>query len=147
MEYSVSIYKSKKGSLLLIPNGFDKHGIRRALDVFIKKEQPYDIEDLGQTLRELFNLSKDTPVIEDVKVLGRVFEIATGLKGWARFSKEHLCVGAGWNPEKGYQFIPRKRVKGGGYLSEKGDPVIKLGLGSIDEEIGKAVLEAFAYLE
>lgn len=146
MVNSVSVYRSKKGYTLLIPYGSDKQGIGRALDVFGKLDQPFDAKTLGKVVREYLQVSKDSPVVEDMTAVG-VFERATGIKGWAKFSREHLLVGVVWNPEKGYKISPMKRAKGGGYLSEKGDPVIEIGLDSLDEEIGEAVLKAFSHLE
>jgi len=147
MVYSVGIYKDKKGGLLFIPDGFDKNGIGRALNCFKKLEQPYAGNVIGKMVKECLNISKETPTIEDVKALGNVFKMATGMKGWSKFSKEHLHVVSSLDPEKGYRFAPLKRVRGGGYLGEKGDPVIEIGLDSSDEEIGEAVIKAFAFLE
>ncbi len=147
MEYSVSVYKDKKGALILIPTAFDKQGLRRSLDIFKKLEESYDAEVLGETLRQYFQISKNSPVIQDVKSIGSAFEMATGIKNWSKFSKDRICVGAGWNLEKGYRIVPMKRVKGGGYLSEKGDPVVELGLDSSDKEIGEGVIKAFSFLE
>ena len=46
----------------------------------------------------------------------------------------------------GYIFA-LKRVKGGGYLREKDDPVVELDIDCSNDMIGDGVLKAFSYLE
>ncbi|MDU4961615.1 MAG: hypothetical protein E6X17_13265 [Sporomusaceae bacterium] len=145
MVYSIGVYRDRKGALLFVPDGFDKNGIGRSLDWFEKIELPYSHKSIGKAVKETLNISRNAPVIEDVKALGNVFERATGIKGWAKFSKEHLCVSAALS-DQGYRFAPLKRVRGGGYLGEVGDPVIEIGLDSSEEEIGETVVRAFSFL-
>jgi hypothetical protein len=144
MVYSIGIYMDRKGALLFIPDGFDKNQIRRALNCFNKLEQPYEQKAIGEVIKETFLISQNTPMIEDIKTLENVFERATGTKGWSKFSKEHLHVSVVLS-DQGYRFAPLKRVRGGGYLGEVGDPVIEIGLDSSDQEIGEAVIRAFSF--
>lgn len=140
----IDIYKNKKGHFIIVPSGVDRNGIGRNLNSFKKLEEPVDVEGLGKTIKEYLKISEESAIIEDVKALGNVFEMATGIKGWSEFSKEHVLVSVIKNSESKYKISPMKRVKGGGYLSEKGDPELELETNAFNEDIGEAVIKAFS---
>lgn len=147
MEYTVEAYKSNHGKVLIVPYGFDKNGVRRALN--FPRQLPSILEtcDLGRAVRESFLVSKNSPVIEDVKSLPNVFERVTGTKSWTKFAKEHLLVDCSWEPEKGFTFELMERQKDSSYIPRNNQDIIKLYINSTDEEIGQAIQKAFSFIE
>lgn len=144
--YSVDIYKSKQGTILIIPDAFNKKGLLQATDVFEKLEDISQVNVLGQLVKECFQISQASPVVEYGKDREPTYQKATGIKSWAKFFREHIYVSGVWKLQQGYRFSPLKKRRGG-YVGEKGDPEVEIGEDSSDEEIGAAVLKAFSYLE
>ncbi|MFX4260916.1 hypothetical protein ACOBQJ_01820 [Pelotomaculum propionicicum] len=147
MIYNVSIYKDKKDNILLIPYVFDEHGIRRKYNKPVTLEKPYQSFVIGKSVRECFKVSIETKCQQSEQAVN-VWQIATGIKSWYKFSKERLCVSGKFNPEEGYTFLPLKRQSDGSYTPE-GIEIIHLtaGLDAPDEEIGELVLKAFSFLD
>lgn len=147
MKYTVHVFKGIQGNVLIIPYGFDQNGIRRALNFPRKLLSSQENQDLGLAVRESFLVSKNSPVIEDVKSLPNVFEAATGIKTWSKFAREHILVDGMWDTEQGYTFEPMERQEDNSYMPRKTREKVQLGLNATDEEIGEAVNQAFSIIE
>ncbi|MBP2658493.1 MAG: hypothetical protein H6Q69_1525 [Firmicutes bacterium] len=147
MEYTVEVYKSNRGKVLIVPYGFDKNGVRRALNFPKQLPSIQETGGLGLTVKESFLVSKNSPIIEDVKSFPNVFEAATGTKSWTKFAKEHLLVDCSWEPGQGFTFEPMERQNDSSYMPRKNQEIIKLNIDSSDEEIGQAIQKAFSFIE
>lgn len=147
MVYSLGIYKDKNDTIIIIPYVADEHGIRREYNKPITLNKPYQHHIISNAVKESFRVSIETKC-QISKQSVNVWQIATGIKSWYKFSKEMLLVDGSFDPEKGYVFSPWKRQPDGSY-STKGIEKISYtaGLDASDEEIGELVLRAFSFLD
>ncbi len=144
MYYSIGIYKDKRENLLIIPDGFDENGIRREMNKFRIIEKPYDMKTIGEMVIEVFDEVVKNHY-QDAKSAVKVFEIATGIKSYSKFSKDRLLVLGNYSVDEGYTFSPWKRCPDGSYGLDKDDEKIefKANTNAYAEEIGELVTKAF----
>lgn len=143
LNYSIGIYKDKRENLLIIPDGFDENGIRRAMNKFRIIEIPYDMKTVGEIVIKVFDEVVKNPH-QDAKSAVKVFEIATGIKSYSKFSKDRLLVAGSFEADKGYIFSPWKRYPDGSYGLDKGEEIeFKANIKASAEEIGELVAKAF----
>lgn len=144
LHYGISVYRDKKGIILLIPHAFDENGVRRGTPRFTPIESPYDKFTIGRKIIESFRVTINNPYQKAVDAV-RTHEIATGIKSYKAFSKNRIMIAASFEKENGYTFTPWKRFHDGSYGLDKDDPKIefKAGIDASEEEIGDLVLRAF----
>lgn len=117
MKYSICIFKSvKTGSIVMFPMGFNKDGIRSAINKLILLNTPYTEEELGKAIYSCFEITI-TQDYESVDFGKPVFENATGIKSYSKFVKEYKSIFSTFEPTKGYQFQPSQRAKDNSYVS------------------------------
>ncbi len=147
MKYTQGIYKNINGRILIMPDGRDKQGVGRSLNMPAFVDTSQNFRELGKAVRDCFLVSQNSPPIEDVKTLGNVIEAATGIKIWSKFAREHVLIDGMWDTEQGYTFEPMERQKDNSYMPRKTREKVQLGLTATDEEIGKAINQAFSVIE
>ena len=140
--YSISIYKDARGDILIIPQAFDENGVRRDINKSIKVDSPFDVKTLGKAIKESFEIVQKEP-FQHSRSAVKVYEIATGIKSWAKFSKEREFVSATYNIENGYEFSPWKRFADFSYRPYESEVIFKAVSEANAEEIGKSVVNAF----
>jgi hypothetical protein len=140
MIYTVGVYRDKKDDILIIPTSRDEYGIGINLNNPIVINPSHDPSNLGKMLNEGFEYCKKTPFLHSKDAVD-VHEIVTGIKSYAKFSKDRLYLNVALDLKRGYFFYPGKRVKGGGYTF--GKIVIEEPLKATDQQLGETLLKAF----
>lgn len=142
--HSISIYKDKKDTLIIVPIPQHIRGYGWQIDRPVIIEKPYDFSLIGGKAKECFEISaKETPYNGEK---GFDYEKATGIKNYAKFTRERRRVFGGMYVEKGYyQFMPSKRERGGGYtpINYDKEEVYTISIDTTDEEIGRMIMKAF----
>lgn len=144
MGQRVSIYKDKKGTIIIVPVPQHINGYGWEIDRPVIINKPYDFSLIGRKAKECFEVAaKETPYYGDK---GFDFEKATGIKNYAKFTRERKSVFGMFFIEKGYYiFRPSKRERGGGYtpINKAKEEVYTISIDTTDEEIGRMIMKAF----
>ena len=144
-EYSISIYRDKKNTILIIPDSFDENGVRRELNKPKIIEMPYDLESIGSNVKDCFYICVNNS-FQSQKSAVKVYEIATGVKSWSKFFKDRISVWGELDLKKGYNFAPFKKSQNSSYAPFSNDISFKVNLDADYKTIGEAVLKAFDYI-
>lgn len=143
MDFSISIYKDKKENLLIVPQVFDENGIRRNSSKYQIIEKPYSPDLIGEKVKKCFDTCINEPTINSNSAVN-VYELATGIKSFSKFSKDRLLVRGLFNQSSGFTFSPWKRYNDGSYGLDKGEEIdFKASTNATVEEIGELIIKAF----
>ena len=146
MQYRVGIYKDKRETLLIIPKVYDENKILRDLNKPVFLNVPYDFNMIGRTIRKCFEVCAKE-LFQHSKDAVKVYEIATGVRSFAKFTKERDYVTCLMDAENGYKFSPWQRYPDGSYRPIDNSVVnFEVGLEAEDEKIGEIIMNAFALL-
>src|SRR4051812_34232969 len=117
MIYTVSIYKDKNESLLLIPTAKTEAGFPVEINKPISMEKPYDNLIVGENVKKCLEISQKEPIqpIHHIKDSVKVFEIVTGIKSYSKFSKDRLSIVVFMDTEKGITLLSLVRYSDGSY--------------------------------
>ncbi|MDR7313786.1 hypothetical protein [Brevibacillus nitrificans] len=144
MLFTVSVFRDKKGVLLMIPFAHDEDGIRRNVNKPIVIEPPYQNGDIAQKLKECFEICKKGPYPRaEMSVM--VYKEVTGISSYPKFSKERANVNAQFDSTKGYLFRPSKREKDGSYTHK--EEAIETGMNPTGIELEEALMRAYEQCE
>lgn len=144
VEFSIAVFQSTKtGAVLLFPMGFNKDGIRTAVDKTIFLSPPYTNELLGESIRKCFSITVNGDYgIEDLNK--PVLEHGTGIKSYSRFLKEYLKLSIGYYPDEGFTIAPLAREKNGYTAGFRGEVApIKLSFDVSNSELADMILDVF----
>ncbi len=144
MNYSIGIYKDKKGTILVIPYAHDENGIGRSFDKYGMIERPYETSDIGRIARNCFKECIKEPFLHSQNAV-KVHTLATGIDNWAEFSRGKIYVSGSMCSETGFSFSQWKRYRGGAFGGEKGlkQFYFKAGFDATDTILGELILKAF----
>jgi hypothetical protein len=144
MDYSVGVYKNiNNNTLILVPDGFNQHGIRCHINKPAVLEEPYQPSMIGTKLKECFDITVNHQYTdEDMKVI--VTRLVTGEKSDKKFVKNHLFQMVFFNKENGFEFEAKTQSKDGrGYTMKPKTTALVLDKKSSETDLGKAVLRTF----
>lgn len=146
--YSVGIYKNiNDNSLILVPDGFDQHGLRRSVNKPVLLKEPYTTDVIGAKLKVCFETTVNHQYeARDMEVI--VTELVTGEKHNKKFVKNHLFQWVFFNIEKGYEFEAKTKSNDSlGFTAIPNTNPLALNLKSTDRELGEAILQTFEMCE
>lgn len=144
MDYSVGIYKNiNNNTLILVPDGFNQHGIRCNINKPVVLEEPYQPSLIGAKLKECFDITVNHQYTdEDMKVI--VTKLVTGEKSDKKFVKNHFFQMVFFNNENGFEFEAKIESKDGrGYTMKPNTTALVLDKNSNETDLGEAVLRTF----
>ena len=139
----VGIYFGEKNNAIVVPLLQHPIGYGVSSCKFIKLQEGYTNRELAEAIMKGIQIS----IINEQEDKNRHFWTeATGIKGFAAFSKRYRCVSIEYILEKdGYSVVAEKRYKDGSYGYDKEDIPLRvkeyLGKPSV-ETIVEQVLEA-----
>lgn len=148
MDFSVRVYKNiNNNTLILVPDGFNQHGIRCNINKPVVLKEPYEVVLIGAKLKECFEIVVNHQYTgEDMKVI--VTRLVTGEKSDKKFVKNHLFQLVFFNKENGFGFEAKTGSKDGrGYTGKPNTIALILDGNASDIELGKAVLRTFEICE
>ena len=134
---SVGLYFDTKGNVIIVPEIQAPAGFGISSYKFVKLQNGYTREELGEAIMKALEIS----VINEQEEQNRKFWTeATGIKGYAAFSKKHKCVSVTYILEKeGYSITAEKRYPDGSYGVDSDNYSLR-----VKEYPGKPVKETIA---
>lgn len=139
----VGLYFDVEGNVIVVPMLQDPIGFGRESCRFIKLKNGYGKKELAEAIIEAEEISITNEQEDKNK---NFWTEATGIKGYAAFSKRHKCISINYVLEReGYHIVAEKRYKDGSYGYDKEDIPLRVkeypGKPSV-ETIADQVLEA-----
>lgn len=139
----VNLHFDKEGNVIIVPVLQHPIGYGVMSYKFTKLQSGYTKKQLSQAVLQAIDVS----IINELEDEQRNFWTeATGIKGFAAFSKRYKCISINYVLEKdGYSVVAEKRYKDGSYGCDKDDIPFRVkeypGKPSVDT-IADQVLEA-----
>ena len=122
----ICIYVDNEFNVIISPILRDNKGIPRASNRYIKVESVGNDKELAESLMEGLRISENN-IQENVLNSVDFWTEATGIKGFAAFSKKHKCVIIDYIESRNiYNVIMTKRNKDGSYGYDKEDIPIRV---------------------
>ena len=145
---SVGLYFDTKGNVIIDPEIQVPAGFRKASCKFIRLQNGYTGDELADAI---MNALETSLIGEQEDWKKNYWTEATGIKGYAAFSKKHKCVSVSYILEKeGYNITAQKRYPDGSYGvdSDNYSMRVKEYPGKpVKETIADQVLEALRLVE
>ncbi|WP_043932336.1 hypothetical protein [Bacillus sp. EB01] len=143
LQLSASIYTNiTNRSLIFVPHGFDKDGVRTDINKPIILKEPYTSEDVGVALRKCFGISSNGRyTIKDLK--GHPALEAAGYKNGKKFIMDHKMQTVFFQRIEGYEFIAADRAENWRGYIRKNTFTPTLPKKASDTELGEAIHKVF----
>ncbi len=133
---SAGIYFDAEGNVIIDPVIRAPAGFGIASCKFIKLQNGYTKEELAESIMKALEISTINEQEED----RNFWTEATGIKGYAAFSRKHKSISIDYILEKeGYRVTAEKRYKDGSYGIERDDVPLR-----VKEYPGKPSVETIA---
>ena len=144
--YSVSVYIDTKRNILIIPTAKNEHGIRMSVNHPQKLVwQGDNYLELGEKFLEAYHVSATHPPIKRDEAV-KVYAVATGIKSWSRFAREHQMISVVMvkeDPKFKIEFWKRQPDNSFGNDMEDVLPTRELPEDATAEEIGRAIIDVY----
>ena len=139
----VAMYFDVEGNVIVVPMLQHPIGYGVASYKFTKLQVGYAKNELAETIMGAIDISIANEVEDEQR---NYWTEATGIKGFAAFSRRHKCISINYVLEReGYSVTAEKRFKNGSYGINKEDVTLRVkeypGKPSVDT-IADQVLEA-----
>lgn len=133
----VDLYFDMEGNAIVVPMLQDPIGFGRLSCKFIKLQKGYAQNELAEAIMRAIDISVANETEDNQR---NFWTEATGIKGYATFSKKYKCISVDYIlEEEGYTVTAQKRYKDGSYGYEQEDIPLR-----VKEYAGRPSVEAIA---